>query len=99
MAILIQDLGFPPDHLIHHPDIALDDADNLRGDVLIHVVRHWNPMVASGVHGDGGVNGLQEALLVDAGEDETGFIQGLRPFGRSPDADSRERMPDAGKER
>ena len=30
----------PPRHLIHHPHIALDDADHFRGNVLVHIVRH-----------------------------------------------------------
>ena len=55
-------------------------------------------MVAGGVHGDGGVNGLQEALLVDAGEDEAGLVQGFRPLRRSPDADGGEGVADAGEE-
>ena len=55
-------------------------------------------MVTSGVHGDGGVHGLQEALLVDAGEDETGFVQGLRPFCRCPNAHGRKGMADTGEE-
>ena len=55
-------------------------------------------MVAGGVHGDGGVNGLQEALLVDAGEDEAGLVQGFRPLRRSPDADGVEGVADAGEE-
>ena len=56
-------------------------------------------MVAGGVHGDGGVHGLEETLLVDAGEDEAGLIQSLRPFSGSPDADGREGVADAGEER
>ena len=55
-------------------------------------------MVAGGVHGDGGIHGLLEALLVDAGEDEAGLVQGLRPFGRCPDANGREGVSDAGEE-
>ena len=55
-------------------------------------------MVASGVHGDGGVHSQKEVLLVDAGEDETGLVQGLRPFGRGADIHGRERMPDASEE-
>ena len=55
-------------------------------------------MVTGGVHGNGSVHGLKEALLVDAGEDEAGLVQGLRPFGRSPDTHGREGVADAGEE-
>ena len=52
-------------------------------------------MVAGGVHFNRGVDGLKEALFVDAGEDEAGFVQGFRPFGRCPDADGGEGVADA----
>ena len=55
-------------------------------------------MVAGGIHGDGGVHGLEEALLVNACENEAGLVQGLGPLGAGPDADGREGMPDAGEE-
>lgn len=48
---------------------------------------------------DSSVNCLEERLGVDAGDDEVGFVDGLRPLGRGTDADSRERMTNAGEER
>ena len=88
----------PPHHLIHHPHVALDDADNLRGDVLIDIVRHGDARVAVADEGDGDVDALEEAGGVDAAEDEATFVQGLRPFGRSADTDGWERMADAREE-
>ena len=47
--------------------------------------------------GDGGVDGLEEAFGVDAGEDEAAFVEGLGAFGAGADADSWERMAYGGK--
>lgn len=55
-------------------------------------------MVAGGIHRDGGIHGLEEALFIDAGEDEAGLVQGLRPFGRGTDADGGEGVAGAGEE-
>ena len=55
-------------------------------------------MVAGFVHLDGGVDGLQEALLVDAGDEEAGFVEGLGALGAGTDADGREGVTDAGEE-
>ena len=99
MQTINSESELPPNHLIHHARIGLDDLHNFRRDVLIHIIRYRNPMVAGGVHGNGCVHGLEEALLVDASEDEAGLVQGLRPFGRSADADGREGMTNAGEER
>ena len=89
----------PPNHLIHHPDIALDNAYDFGGDVLVHVVRHRDAREAVADEGDGHIDALEEAGGVDAAEDEATLIQGLGPFGRSPDADGRKRVSDARKER
>ena len=44
------------------------------------------------------VNGLEERLGVDAGDDEVGFVDGFRALGAGADADGRERMADTGEE-
>ena len=49
-------------------------------------------------HGDGGGDGVQEILLVNAGEDEARLIQRLGALGAGADAHSREGLADAGKE-
>ena len=56
-------------------------------------------MVAGGVHGDSGVNGLEEAAGVDAGDEEAGLVQGLGAFRRCADAHRRERMAHRREER
>ena len=67
-------LELPPDHLVHHPDIALDDADDLRGHVLIDIIRHRDAREAVADEGDGDVDTLEQALGVDAAEDEAAFV-------------------------
>ena len=91
-------LELPPDHFVDNAHIALDDADNLRGDVFVHVVGDGDAGEAVADEGDGDVNTLQEALGVNAGEDEAAFIQGLGTLGAGADADGREGMTDGGEE-
>ena len=45
-----------------------------------------------------GVNGLEEALFVNAGNDEVTLVDGLRSLRTRPDADGREWMSDTGEE-
>lgn len=47
---------------------------------------------------DGGVNGLQQGLLVDTSNDEVALVDGLGTLGRSTDADGGEGVADAGEE-
>ena len=83
---------FPPDHLIHHAHIGLDDADNLRGNILVHVVGDGDTREAVADEGDGDVDTLEQALGVDAAEHEAALVQGFGALGRCPDADGREGM-------
>ena len=64
----------PPNHLIHHAHIGLDDLHDFRRDILVHIVRNGNPVVTCSVHGDGSVHCLEEALFINAGEDKAGLI-------------------------
>ena len=48
--------------------------------------------------GDGGVDGLEKAFGVDAGENEAAFVEGLGAFCAGADADGRERMAYGGEE-
>lgn len=48
---------------------------------------------------DGGVNGLEQGLLVDTGNDEVALVDGFGTLGRCTDADGGEGMADAGEER
>ena len=92
-------LVFPPHHLVHDAGVALDDLYHLGGDGLVGVVGNGRlgqrPL---GVELDGGVDGLQQALLGDARQREARLIQGLGALGGGADARCRERAPDAREE-
>ena len=88
----------PPDHPVDDAGVGLDDLDYLGGDVLVGVGRDGKAEVTGAVHFHGGVHGLQEAALVNAGEDEAGLVKGLGALGAGADAHCRERMADAREE-
>ena len=88
-------LPFSPHHLVDDAGVALDDFHDLGRDVFFDVVRHRDAVVAVGVHRDGGVNGLQEGLFVDAGDEEAGLVKRFGAFRAGADADCRERVTDA----
>lgn len=48
---------------------------------------------------DGGVNGLEQGLLVDTCNNEVTLVDGLWALGRGTDADGGEGMADTGEER
>lgn len=83
---------FSPHHFIDDGDIALDYLDHDVADVLAHIYVHGCAVVAVAVHGDGGVNCLQQRFLVNAGEYEAGVVKALRALSAGADADGRERM-------
>ena len=90
-------VSLPPDHLVDYACVGLDDLDDLCGDVLVGVVRDRKTEITVAVHFDGGVNGLQEILLIDASEDEAGLVKSFGALGAGADADGRERVADARK--
>lgn len=92
-------LVFPPDHLIDNSDITLDDLDDFGGDVLVGVVGDREAVEAVTAEFHSGVDGLEEAFFVYAGDDEVTLVDGFGPLGARPDADSRERMSDTREER
>jgi len=83
-------LLLPPNHLINHTGIALDEFHNLRADVFVGVGRNRDAVVAVLDHLNCYVNCLKKVVLVDAGEDEAAFVEGFRALGRGADADCRE---------
>ena len=91
-------LELPPDHLVDHSNVRLDDADDLGGDVFIHVIRNRDARKAVANEGDGDVNALEESLGVYAGEHEATFVKRLWTLSRCADANGREGMALAGKE-
>ena len=91
-------LLFAPDHFVDDGDVGLDDFDDDVADVFAGVDVDGGAVVVVAVHGDGGLDGLQEALFIDAGQDEAGVVERLGAFGRGADADGREGMADGGEE-
>ena len=81
-----------PNHLVDDAGIALDDFDNFGGDVFVYVVGHGDAVVTVLAKADGGVNGLQETLGVDAGDDKAAFVDGLGTLGAGADAHGGEGM-------
>lgn len=91
-------LDLPPDHLIHHADVGLDDADHLGGDVFVNVVGDRDAGEAVADEGDGNVYALEKALGVDAGEHEAAFVEGFGALCAGADADGREGVANGGEE-
>ena len=91
-------LELSPHHLVDDSGVALDDFHNLGRDIFFDVVRHGDAVVAVGVHRDGGVDGLQKGLFVDAGDEEAGLVKRFGAFRAGADANCRERMPHAREE-
>lgn len=85
---------FAPDHLVDDGDVGLYDFDDDVADVFAGVDVDGDAVVVVAVHGDGGVDGLQEAFLVDAGEDEAGVVEAFGALGACADAHCREGVPD-----
>ena len=89
----------PPHHLVYDAGVALDDLDHLGGDGLVGVVGHGRLGQRSlRVELDGGVDGLQQTPLGDAGEREARLVQRLGALGGGADAHRRERAADAREE-
>ena len=89
---------FAPNHFVHDADVGLDYADYFRGDVFIDIIGNGDAWAVVLYQFDCNVNALQEALGVDAAQDETTFVEGFGTFSAGADADSREGMADAGEE-
>lgn len=88
----------PPYHLVDYANIALDDLDHLGAHILVYIVGNWNPVLAVTAELHGCVYCLQQALLVNAGNDEVTFVNGLRTLRTCADADGREGMADTREE-
>lgn len=63
----------------------MDNLDYLVADI-VGVVGYGNAVVAVAGHADGEVYALQEALLVNAAEDEAGFVEGFGTLCAGADA-------------
>lgn len=76
----------------------MDDFHDLRGDILVGVVRDRDAVVLIADKLYRGVHTLEETFFVDSGKDEAGFVEGFGALGAGADADCRERMTYAGEE-
>lgn len=83
---------FPPHHLVDDGDVGLDYLDHDVADILSDVHVNGRAVIVVTVHGGGCLNGLEQRLLVNAGEDETCVVKALGTLGRGADADGREWM-------
>ena len=60
LAILSMHLSeLSPNHFVDHTSIALDNLHYLRGDVLLHIVRHRDAQITAQVELHCGFHGLQ----------------------------------------
>ena len=65
---------------------------------IVGVVGHGDAVVAVSGHADGEVHALQEALLVNAAEDEAGFVEGFGTLRTGADAHGGDGFADGGVE-
>lgn len=77
----------------------MHDLHDLGADSLVHIVGNGDTMLAVTTELYGGVNGLEQRLLVDTSNDEIALVDGLGTLGRGADADSGEGVANAGEER
>ena len=89
---------FSPHHFVDDTHIALNDLHHLGGDNFIYIVRDGDAMLTVFAEFYGGIYSLEEALGINAGNDEVTLVDGFGTFGRGTDADGREWMANAGEE-
>ena len=97
--MITRSLELTPHHLVYNAHVALYYLHHLGTDILVHIVGNGDAMLAVTAKLDGGVNGLEQGLLVDTSNDEVALVDGFGTLGRSTDADGGEGMADAGEER
>ena len=88
-----------PHHLVDDAHVALHYLDDLGADVLVNIVGHGDAVLAVAAQLDGGVDGLEERVLVDAGNDEVALVDGLGTLRACADADGGEGVAYACEER
>ena len=86
-------ISLPPHHLIDNTDVALDNLDDLVADI-VGVVGHGDAVVAVAGHANGEVYALQEALLINAAEDEAGLVKSFGTLGAGADTHSGDGLAD-----
>lgn len=91
-------LFFTPNEAINYAGVGLDYLYDFGRDIFFYIVRYWDAIVTVLVHCDGSVYCLQQALFVNAGDDEAGFVKSFGTLGAGADADGREWVTDGGEE-
>ena len=95
---IVRELKLPPHHLIDDAYITLDNLHYLGAYILIHIIGDGDAMLTVFAEFYGGIYSLEEALGVDAGNDEVTLVNSLGTLGRGADADGREGMAYTGEE-
>lgn len=90
---------FPPHHLVHHANVALNDLHYLGGDIFVSVVGNRSAVVAVFNKFNGRIYRLEKSLGFDAGEDEACLVERLGALGRGANTDRREWMANTSEER
>ena len=88
----------PPYHLVDDAYVALNDLHHLSTYVFIHIVGDRDAVVTVFAEFNRGIYCLQEALGVDAGNDEVPLVNGLGALRGGTDADGGEGMAYTGEE-
>ena len=92
------DSKLSPYHLVDNARVALDDLHHLGANVFLNVVRNGNAVLSVTIEADGGIDSLKKTFLIDAGNDEAGFVKGLGTLRAGADADGGEGMTYRGEE-
>ena len=74
-------LLLPPNHLINHAGVTLDQFHDLGADVFVGVGWNWNAVVFVLDHLNCDVDCLKKIVLIDSSKDETSLVQCLWTLG------------------
>ena len=91
-------MSFSPDHFVDNSDIGLDELDHYVAHIFAGIDVDRGTVVVGAVHGNGGVDGLEEALLIDSGKDEPRIVKALGALRARAYADGWEWMAHRGEE-
>ena len=76
----INSLLLPPNHLINHTSIALNQLYNLRADVFVGVCWNWYTIIFILYHLNSYIYCLEKVVLVDSCKDKTSLIKCLHLY-------------------
>lgn len=89
---------FSPHHFVDDAYVALNDFHYLGRYVLVDIVGNGKTVISVTTKLNGGVNGLEQGLFVNAGDDEVAFVYGFGTFRAGANADGGEGMAYTGEE-